>query len=115
MSTSSGAPPYYELYRRSSVGWALTESLDQLIGESYIEPQQALRILSHFDRVMTDTLREMVKARLSLKGHLQTYRCCDDVWTFLVKDVTFKMDDGEMVQADKIKIVACNSRRPQDQ
>lgn len=60
---------------------------------------------------MTDHLREDIKTRLSLKGHLHTYRCCDDVWTFIVKDVQFKMDSGEAVHADRIKIVACNSKK----
>lgn len=114
MSATANNTLYYELYRRSSIGTALTEALDQFISESYIEPQSAVRIMSHFDRVMTDQLRDTVKARMQLKGHLRTYRCCDDVWTFIVTDVVFKMDDGEMVNADKIKIVACNSRRPQE-
>lgn len=60
---------------------------------------------------MSDHLRETVRSRLSLKGHLHTYRCCDDVWTFIVKDVNFKMDGGEAVYADKIRIVACNSKK----
>jgi transcription initiation factor TFIIA small subunit len=49
------------------------------------------------------------------KGHLDTYRFCDEVWTFLIKDVTFKMENSsQTVQADKVKIVSCNSKRPGD-
>jgi hypothetical protein len=45
------------------------------------------------------------------KGHLDTYRFCDEVWTFLIKDVTFKMENSsQTVQADKVKIVSCNSK-----
>lgn len=47
-----------------------------------------------------------------LQGHLDTYRFCDDVWTFLIKDVTFKLDNQTSVTADKVKIVSCNSKRP---
>lgn len=110
----SSSTPYYELYRQSSIGWALAEALDELIGDSYMEPQMANRILAQFDRAMTDALQTQVRARMTLKGHLQTYRCCDDVWTFLVKDVQFKMEDHEQVNADKIKIVACNARKPNE-
>lgn len=47
------------------------------------------------------------------KGHLDTYRFCDEVWTFLIKDVTFKMDNSAVtVVADKVKIVSCNAKRP---
>ena len=43
------------------------------------------------------------------KGHLHTYRLCDDVWTFIVKNPTFKMESNEIVSAPKIKIVACKN------
>ena len=110
----STATPYSELYRGSSIGWALAEALDELISNSHIEPQMAHRILAHFDKAMLNTLQSHVRARLTMKGHLQTYRCCDDVWTFLVKDVSFKMEDGEHVEADKITIVACNASKPNE-
>jgi transcription initiation factor TFIIA small subunit len=46
------------------------------------------------------------------QGHLETYRFCDDVWTFLVKDVRFKSDGGQEFQTEKVKIVSCNSKKP---
>lgn len=47
-----------------------------------------------------------------IKGHLDTYRFCDEVWTFLIKDVNFKLDNQSMIQAEKVKIVSCNSKKP---
>lgn len=47
-----------------------------------------------------------------IKGHLHTYRFCDEVWTFLIEDVNFKMENSQTVQADKVKIVSCNSKKP---
>ena len=47
-----------------------------------------------------------------VKGHLDTYRFCDEVWTFLIKDVNFKLDNGNIVHADKVKIVSCNAKKP---
>ena len=44
---------------------------------------------------------------LILQGHLHTYRLCDDVWTFIVKNPNFKMESNEMVSAQRIKIIAC--------
>ena len=44
-----------------------------------------------------------------MQGHLHTYRLCDDVWTFIVKNPTFKMEQNEQVTASKIKIVACKN------
>lgn len=91
-----------------------------------------MKILSNFDRAIAETLADKVKSRLTFKvsigrssvtqrmltnsplrqGHLETYRFCDDVWTFLVKDVKFKSDGGHEFQADKVKIVSCNSKKP---
>lgn len=50
-----------------------------------------------------------------LKGHLDTYRFCDEVWTFLIKDVNFKLDNTNTIQAEKVKIVSCNAKRPGEQ
>ena len=44
-----------------------------------------------------------------LKGHLHTYRLCDDVWTFIVKSPMFKMEGNEVISAQKIKIIACKN------
>jgi transcription initiation factor TFIIA small subunit len=49
---------------------------------------------------------------LSLQGHLDTYRFCDDVWTFIIKDINFKLDNSNQVHADRVKIVSCNTKRP---
>ncbi|RPA86114.1 transcription initiation factor iia small chain [Ascobolus immersus RN42] len=103
---------YYELYRLSSIGTALTDALDVLIGEGRISPQLAMKVLNNFDRVITETLSKNVDANLTFKGHLDTYRFCDEVWTFLLKDVTFKLQRSEMITADRVKIVSCNSKKP---
>lgn len=45
------------------------------------------------------------------QGSLDTYRFCDEVWTFQLKNVTFKMDSGgQVVSADKVKIVSCTAK-----
>ena len=38
------------------------------------------------------------------------YRFCEDVWTFIIENTTFKVDN-ESVQCDKVKIVACSVRQ----
>ena len=37
---------------------------------------------------------------------MHTYRLCDDVWTFIVKDAQFKMESNDIVHASKIKMCA---------
>jgi hypothetical protein len=51
----------------SSIGMALTDTLDDLISERRIEPQLAMKILANFDRSITEVLADKVKARLTFK------------------------------------------------
>lgn len=122
-----------------SIGLALTDTLDDLIESQRINPQLAMKILGTFDQAITEALQKNVKSRLTFKvnsatlprrrilekpiwlnmfnhtmqGSLDTYRFCDEVWTFLIKNVTFKMDNGNhAVTADRVKIVSCNAKKP---
>lgn len=45
------------------------------------------------------------------QGHLDTYRFCDEVWTFILKDVKFKLDNSQTIEVDKVRIVSCESRK----
>ncbi|KAL2108682.1 hypothetical protein VUR80DRAFT_3520 [Thermomyces stellatus] len=110
---AANAQSFYELYRRSSIGMALTDTLDDLISDERINPQLAMKILGNFDQAITEALQKEVKARLTFKGSLDTYRFCDEVWTFLIRNVVFKMDgSNQTVSADKVKIVSCNAKKP---
>ena len=51
----------------SSIGMALTDTLDDLISERRIEPQLAMKILANFDRSITEVLADKVKSRLTFK------------------------------------------------
>jgi transcription initiation factor TFIIA small subunit len=78
----------YELYRRSTLGICLTDTLDDLIQEGMLDPQTAMKVLSQFDSSIADALKTHVKSRATLKGHLNNYRFCDDVWfDHLTQDV----------------------------
>ncbi|KAF7349431.1 Transcription initiation factor IIA subunit 2 [Mycena sanguinolenta] len=103
------ASAYYEFYRGSSIGMALTDSLDELITSGAITPQLAMKVLQQFDKSLADTMVKQIKAKATLKGHLQTYRLCDDVWTFIVKQASFKMEQNEIISTPRIKIIACKS------
>lgn len=46
---------------------------------------------------------------LFVQGHLHTYRFCDNVWTFILQDATFKNEDTQD-NVGRVKIVACDSK-----
>ena len=45
----------------------------------------------------------------SFQGKLNTYRFCDNVWTFVLNNVDFR-DVQELAKCDKVKIVACDGK-----
>ncbi|KAL6942989.1 hypothetical protein ACO0RG_001962 [Hanseniaspora osmophila] len=138
MSTST----HYELYRRSTVGSALVDALDNLISEGRIEAGLAMRCLEVFDKVVSETLKDKTASKMTIKGHLHTYRFCDDVWTFIIKNCELKLehitdlqsgskDDSQpaketkgknsdinteikTLECEKLRIVACNARKSAD-
>ena len=98
----------YELYRITTPGHALTESLDELSQiPGQITPELVEKVLLQFDQAISNALSTRVKNRLSFKGKLNTYRFCDNVWTFVLDDVEFK-EVHELAAVDKVKIVACD-------
>lgn len=40
---------------------------------------------------------------------MNTYRFCDNVWTFVLNDVEFR-EVGDLVKVDKVKVVACDGK-----
>ncbi|CAL1269157.1 unnamed protein product [Larinioides sclopetarius] len=100
----------YQLYRNTTLGHTLQESLDELIQCGQITHQLALKVLLQFDKVINTALSQKVKSRLTFKAaHLETYRFCDNVWTFVLKDVEFR-EVQELIRVEKVKIVACDGK-----
>jgi transcription initiation factor TFIIA small subunit len=99
----------YSLYRESSLGKALTDTLDELIQEQLLDPPTAMKVLAQFDISISEALHTKVKSRATLKGHLHVYRFCDDVWTFVVQTANFRFEN-ENITAEKVKVVACSAK-----
>ncbi|AQK95676.1 Transcription initiation factor IIA subunit 2 [Zea mays] len=112
----------FELYRRSTIGMCLTETLDEMVSNGTLSPELAIQVLVQFDKSMTDALENQVKSKVTVKvkpcittslfwfyGHLHTYRFCDNVWTFILTDASFKNEEATE-QVGKVKIVACDSK-----
>ena len=100
----------YQMYRNTTLGNTLQESLDELIQNGEITPQLALKMLLQFDQATNTALATRVKNRLTFKaGKLKTYRFCNNVWIILLSDVEFR-DVHELVKAETVKIVACDCK-----
>ncbi|KAF4382139.1 hypothetical protein G4B88_009429 [Cannabis sativa] len=121
----------FELYRRSTIGMCLTETLDEMVQNGTLSPELAIQVLVQFDKSMTEALETQVKSKVTIKqyehwnvksvgiltclcfgppqGHLHTYRFCDNVWTFILQDALFKNEECQE-NVGQVKIVACDSK-----
>lgn len=98
----------YQLYRNTTLGIALQDALDEQIRTQQVTPSLALKVLQQFDKSMTQSLNQKVKARYNFKGKLRVYRYCDNVWTFVIEDTEFRETHfQEQISSKKVKIVAC--------
>uniref|UniRef100_A0A8C7GT62 Transcription initiation factor IIA gamma chain n=1 Tax=Oncorhynchus kisutch TaxID=8019 RepID=A0A8C7GT62_ONCKI len=57
----------YQLYRNTTLGNSLQESLDELIQTQQITPQLALQVLLQFDKAINTALANRVRNRVNFK------------------------------------------------
>ncbi|XP_050529399.1 transcription initiation factor IIA subunit 2 [Daktulosphaira vitifoliae] len=104
----------YQLYRNTTLGNTLQESIDEMIQYGQITPALGMKILLQFDKSVNNSLATRVKSKITFKaGKMDTYRFCDNVWTFMLSDVEFK-ETQEMTKVEKLKIVACDGKSVND-
>ncbi|XP_063901144.1 transcription initiation factor IIA subunit 2-like [Zophobas morio] len=97
---------YYELYRETTVGMCLQNTLDELVASHQISTDLAERVLLQFDKSINTILSTHLKNRITIKAPLRTYQCCDEVYTFLLEDVVMT-SEGEKITSDCLKVVTC--------
>eukprot|EP01097_Dermamoeba_algensis_P010416 TRINITY_DN76_c0_g1_i1.p1 TRINITY_DN76_c0_g1~~TRINITY_DN76_c0_g1_i1.p1 ORF type:complete len:112 (-),score=17.55 TRINITY_DN76_c0_g1_i1:45-380(-) len=102
----------YELYRKTTLGVSLTDSLEELLQNSKISPELAAKVLLQFDKSINHALTNQVKTKASFKGHLHTFRFCDGVWTFILENTAFRTET-ETIHVNVVKIVACDGKTEQ--
>jgi transcription initiation factor TFIIA small subunit len=94
----------YQLYRNTTLGHTLQEALDELMLSQAITQTLALKVLIQFDRSINTALNTRVKTKINFKAEkLNTYRFCDNVWTFMLNDVEFK-EVSELARVDRVKV-----------
>lgn len=103
----------YQMYRSTTLGEALEHVLEDFQKDGSLPPNLVKRVMDVFDKCFTQALSTKVKNRFSYKANkLRAYRFCDNVWTFVIEDVSIRdlnMKTG--MNASHLKIVACDANR----
>lgn len=73
-------------------------------------------LLFNIPQAVLEALDKKVPSKLTFKGRLKTYRYCDNVWTLMLSDVSFKVQLSQgsttstEVRSDKIKVVCIDEK-----
>ncbi|CAF1015386.1 unnamed protein product [Rotaria sordida] len=112
----------YQIYRSTTIGLALDDTLHELVHRQILSSRIVHYILNVFDEIINKKLTcQSIKGKkegcLSFKGHLLSYRSCDQVWTLLFNSfiLTSNIDSlsniSLTIQNNKIKIITCPSNK----
>ena len=98
-----------KVYRNTTLGLTLQESLDELIEKRQITHLLAYKVLVQFESSMNNALAEQPENHLTFKADkLDNYRFSTNVWTLCLRDVEFRY--LPLVKCGTVKIVALESK-----
>lgn len=81
----------YALYRGTTLGQALDKTLEDMESEGLLTKSLASKVLQQFDKSMNKQISRLPKEKMNFCAtQLLTYRYCDNVWTFILNNVTLK-------------------------
>ncbi|CAI2348161.1 unnamed protein product [Caenorhabditis sp. 36 PRJEB53466] len=103
----------YALYRGTTLGQALEQTLNDMEEEGLLPKQLVSKVLTQFDKSMNKQISRLPKEKMNFCAtQLLTYRYCDNVWTFILNNVTLKDPQRSFDDPiEKLKIVACDGRQ----
>ncbi|KAI6227307.1 Transcription initiation factor IIA subunit 2 [Aphelenchoides fujianensis] len=100
----------YQMYRSTTLGEALQQTLDEFVRDGQIPASLVPRIMAVYDKSINQALNTRLRNKTTFKAEkLRAYRFCDNVWTFLMNNVEFrdiKSIDGPI---ERVKVVACDA------
>ena len=106
----------YTHYRESSLGQALSESIDLLVAEGKLTEEQAVVVLLQFDAEINKALAQQPSRFMNLEGDIASYRNADNTWNWQLTHVKFRIADTEKElttatyqELDKVNIAATDA------
>ncbi|KAL3153353.1 hypothetical protein ABBQ38_011694 [Trebouxia sp. C0009 RCD-2024] len=108
-----------EVYRQTKLGDSLVSALEDLLDNGKITPDLAIKVLSEVSPSILEAIKTNFKAKTAFKGKLDSYRFCDNVWTFILSDAKFKTNftnsagptaHAPEVTVDKVQIVCVDAK-----
>ncbi|KAJ3427332.1 transcription initiation factor iia subunit 2 [Anaeramoeba flamelloides] len=103
---SNTSNPNLSLYRSTTLGRCLKESLDELVKNKKINQRLANKVLSQFDQSFSDKIENNTNSRMRVQGRVRSYRNYLGLWSFVLKDAVIKYKGNEVFDSDNLRVVA---------
>ncbi|PNH03040.1 Transcription initiation factor IIA subunit 2 [Tetrabaena socialis] len=108
----------FQIYRNTSVGESLMETIEQLAEEGKLPEEVAMAVLKQFDTSMSEAIKKFVVGKATMKANMKTYHYYENVWTFSLENVEFKLNSGgagsmssaQNMMANTAKIVVVDAK-----
>eukprot|EP01023_Acetabularia_acetabulum_P035725 TRINITY_DN33703_c0_g2_i1.p1 TRINITY_DN33703_c0_g2~~TRINITY_DN33703_c0_g2_i1.p1 ORF type:complete len:162 (-),score=11.42 TRINITY_DN33703_c0_g2_i1:613-1077(-) len=109
-----------EIYRKTTLGMTLVETIAELIGEDKLpgDGELGIRILTEYDQTISKVFETKIPAKAKITSRLSTYRYIDSMWLFELTEAKIKVNGSGQgsftnvpeMQIDKIKVVCVDSK-----
>jgi len=102
----------YEVYSETSLGSSLINAFDQFISENKVDPELAVKIVKHFDRIFAEVIKANEQGAIkfeALEHSFFSYRSREETWTLSLEKIEIKLEGGAKLNADIIEIVVTPS------
>ncbi|PNW77147.1 hypothetical protein CHLRE_10g424150v5 [Chlamydomonas reinhardtii] len=101
----------FQIYRNTSVGESLMETIEQMAQEEKLTEEIALAVLKQFDTSMSKAIKEFVTGKATMKANMKTYHYYENVWTFSLEKVEFKLNQAGNGSMNGAQSLACDTAK----
>ena len=96
----------FSIYRMTTLGKALNESLKELQAENEIREDLSKKVMDEFDKVILQEFEKLPQnQKYVLNAKCNNYNNCDDVWKFILVNCSIK-GENFLLDSKSCKIVA---------
>eukprot|EP00879_Flechtneria_rotunda_P006013 GHRR01006325.1.p1 GENE.GHRR01006325.1~~GHRR01006325.1.p1 ORF type:complete len:118 (+),score=45.28 GHRR01006325.1:296-649(+) len=100
-----------QLYSNTQLAKALFEVLQELVHDGKVPEELAVATLDQLDQSILAALKNEIQAKAEIKGNLDTYKYFDNVWQFVISDVSFKLIPSGTGSFKKAPEITCDKAK----
>ena len=102
-------------YRQCELGMALYDAITDLVNDDEFPEELANKTMQHYDMGINGLFSTEVRTKIKqFNGELTTYRFCENVWQFYLRNASFQTQgnpSAELIECENVHILAFDGSR----